>query len=71
MSFLVHDGEPELRSFTDSLRAFCAGRADIVRRSRTEQEFPRALWVELAELGVLGLGSAASGGAVWMAAALE
>jgi alkylation response protein AidB-like acyl-CoA dehydrogenase len=71
VSLLVRDGEPELRSFTDSLRAFCAGRTDIVKRSRTELEFPRPLWLGLAELGVLGLGAADSGGAVWMAAAME
>lgn len=71
MNRLVGAHQPELRSFVDSVAAFCAGRDDIALTSRREQEFSAALWSGLASLGVLGLGTTETGGAAWLVGAME
>jgi alkylation response protein AidB-like acyl-CoA dehydrogenase len=60
------------QSVAEAIAQFCRDRCDDAAVRGTEGKFPEALWRELAELGVLALGTPeGDGGCVEMVAALE
>jgi alkylation response protein AidB-like acyl-CoA dehydrogenase len=60
------------QAIADALAQFCADRCDEAVLKEQENRFPRGLWSELAELGVLALVTPeGDGGAVELVAALE